>query len=262
MDEQPGTEPFHHDGGSTGVLLCHGFASTPQSMRPWAEYLAAAGLSVRLPLLPGHATTWQDMARTDWQDWYGALASAVKELSARCDAVFVMGQSLGGCLALLLAQRFRAVRGVVAVNPSMTFETRMVYLTPLLRFVIPTTPGVTGDIKRTEAHEVAYERTPLRAVVGLPRLWSTVRRGLPGVDVPVLLFRSEEDHSVGPRSTRVLREGLRPDLLTVRGLTNSYHVAVLDNDAEAIFEESLEFVRREAGRRTSGTTTGGSLPDV
>jgi carboxylesterase len=255
MAGRPDTAPFHHAGGRTGVLLCHGFASTPQSMRPWAEYLAAGGLSVSLPLLPGHATTWQDMARTDWHDWYGALATAFEELAARCDAVFVTGQSLGGCLALLLAQRFPGVRGVVAVNPSMAFETRMVYLTPLLRFVVPTTPGVTGDIKRNGAYEVAYERTPLRAVAGLPRLWSTVRRGLPRVDAPVLLFRSEEDHSVGPRSTGVLRAGVRPGLLTVRGLPNSYHVAVLDNDAETIFEESLEFVRRVARQAAATEVT-------
>jgi carboxylesterase len=241
----PGTEPFQHDGGSTGVLLCHGFASTPQSMRAWADHLAAAGLTVSLPLLPGHATTWQDFARTDWHDWYGALATALEELAARCETVFVTGQSLGGCLAILLAQRSSAVRGVVAVNPSMSYETRMVYLTPLLRFVIPTTPGVTGDIKKSGAQEIAYERTPLRAAACLPGLWSTVRRGLPDVNVPVLLFRSEEDHSVSPRSTDVLRTGLRPDLLTIRSLKNSYHVATVDNDAETIFEESLDFITCE-----------------
>ena len=46
MPLMPGAEPYAHDGGSTGVLLCHGFTSTPASLRPWAEYLAGAGLSV------------------------------------------------------------------------------------------------------------------------------------------------------------------------------------------------------------------------
>jgi carboxylesterase len=52
-----GAEPFAVDGGPIGVVLCHGFTGSPQSMRPWAEHLAAAGLSVRLPRLPGHGTT-------------------------------------------------------------------------------------------------------------------------------------------------------------------------------------------------------------
>jgi len=60
----PGAEPFFHSGGSTGVLLCHGFTGSPGTLRPWADYLAEAGLTVSLPRLPGHGTTWQEMART------------------------------------------------------------------------------------------------------------------------------------------------------------------------------------------------------
>ncbi|NED93546.1 esterase, partial [Streptomyces sp. SID11233] len=44
-----GAEPYRHEGGATGVLLCHGFTGSPQSLRPWAAYLAARGLSVSLP---------------------------------------------------------------------------------------------------------------------------------------------------------------------------------------------------------------------
>src|SRR5260370_41452411 len=69
MPVMPGAEAFAHDGGRTGVLLCHGFTGSPQSLRPWAEYIAAAGLSVSLPLLPGPGTTWQEMARARVEDW-------------------------------------------------------------------------------------------------------------------------------------------------------------------------------------------------
>ena len=62
MPVMPGAEAFAHEGGPTGVLLCHGFTGSPQTLRPWAEYLAKAGLGVSLPRLPGHGTTWQEMA--------------------------------------------------------------------------------------------------------------------------------------------------------------------------------------------------------
>ena len=69
-----GAEPFSHTGSAeAGVLLCHGFTGTPQSLRPWGEYLAGHGLTVRCPLLPGHGTTWQECNRTTWPDWYGAV---------------------------------------------------------------------------------------------------------------------------------------------------------------------------------------------
>src|SRR5690349_5123499 len=114
----PGAEPFAHDGGDTGVLVCHGFTGTPQSMRPWAERLAADGLTVRLPRLPGHGTTWQEMNRTRWADWLAAAERSFAELVDRCDRVFVMGLSMGGALALRIAERQAPhVAGVVVVNP-------------------------------------------------------------------------------------------------------------------------------------------------
>ncbi|MBV9092982.1 MAG: alpha/beta fold hydrolase, partial [Streptosporangiaceae bacterium] len=100
----PGAEPFDADGGPVGVLLCHGFTGSPQTLRPWAEYLAEAGLTVSLPRLPGHGTSWQDLARTTWREWYAEAEAAFGTLTARCEQVFVFGLSLGGCLALRLAE--------------------------------------------------------------------------------------------------------------------------------------------------------------
>ena len=62
----PGAEPYAHDGGDVGVVVVHGYTSTPQSMRGWAEHLAAAGYTVRLPRLPGHGTTPKLVLRVAW----------------------------------------------------------------------------------------------------------------------------------------------------------------------------------------------------
>ena len=79
----PGAEPFFHSGGNTGVLLCHGFTGSPASLRPWADHLATAGLTVSLPRLPGHGTTWQDMAHTRWEDWYAEVDRAYQTLAKK-----------------------------------------------------------------------------------------------------------------------------------------------------------------------------------
>src|SRR3954454_10384176 len=102
----PGAEPFSHDAsaGDVGVLVSHGFTGTPQSMRPWAEHLAAAGFSVRLPRLPGHGTTWQEMTRRRSEEWYPAVAASLTELTTRCSKVVVAGLSMGGTLVTRLAE--------------------------------------------------------------------------------------------------------------------------------------------------------------
>ena len=257
----PGAEPFHAEGdldgaGRVGVLLSHGFTGTPQSMRPWAEHLAAAGLTVSLPRLPGHGTRWQDMNKTRWQDWYGEVEREFDALRAKCEQVFVMGLSMGGTLVLRLAEEHGDdVAGVVVVNASVaTKRLDIKYAVPIVSRVLPSLPGIGSDIKKPGVTELAYDRTPLRAVHSLSQLWKLVVRDLHKLQQPLLVFRSREDHVVEPISGEVLLRGCATNAaVEERILENSYHVATLDNDAPRIFAESLEFVRAHApAARTAG----------
>jgi carboxylesterase len=242
----PGAEPIDLPGGPVGVLLSHGFTGTTQSMRPWAEHLATAGLTVSAPRLPGHGTRWQDMNKTRWSDWYGELERAFDDLRSRCDTVFAMGLSMGGTLVLRLAEeRAGQVAGVVVVNASLASERKDVKLAPFLSKVIPSFPGVGSDTKNG-AKELAYDKVPLMAFASLQKAWPVVVGDLHKITCPVLAYRSREDHVVEPISGRVLVEGCAGGTIEERVLENSYHVATLDNDAPTIFEEALQFVRTHA----------------
>jgi carboxylesterase len=250
----PGAEPFAADGGEVGVVLSHGFTGSPQSLRPWAEHLAAAGLTVRLPRLPGHGTRWQDLNDTRWPDWYGEVERAFDGLRGRCRQVFAMGLSMGGTLVTRLAeQRPAEVAGLVLVNPSLGTERKDVkYALPLLHRVVPSLAGVGNDIRKPGVTELAYGRTPLRAMHSLSRLWPLVVADLGRLTAPVLLYRSRVDHVVEPLSGRLLRDGARSTEVTEVMLEESYHVATLDHDAPTIFAGSLEFVRAHTAAPAAG----------
>ena len=246
MHVLPGAEPFGHDGSSDiGVLLCHGFTGSPQSLRPWGDHLAAEGFTVQCPLLPGHGTQWRDMNRTTWPDWYRRVDEAFTELSNRCTSTFVFGLSMGGTLALRLAEQHGpAVRGIVVVNPSVTTLRRDAALAPVLSRVVPSFPGVSNDIAKDGAFEVAYDRVPLRAFASLRQLWRLVRDDLPKVTQPIEVYRSAVDHVVEAENTRIVLASIRSDDTREVVLPDSFHVATLDNDADTIFKGSAEFCRR------------------
>jgi carboxylesterase len=241
----PGAEPFAADGGEVGVVLSHGFTGTTQSLRPWAEHLAAAGLTVRLPRLPGHGTRWQDLNDTRWPDWYGEVERAFDDLHGRCRQVFAMGLSMGGTLVLRLAEQHPAdVAGIVLVNPLLGTERKDVkYALPVLHRFVPSLPGIASDIRKPGSTELAYDRTPLKAMHSLTQLYREVAADLGKVTAPVLVFRSRVDHVVDPLSGRLLRAGATATTLTEVILEESYHVATLDHDAPAILDGSLKFVR-------------------
>jgi carboxylesterase len=253
----PGAEPFAADPGDgsreIGVVLSHGLTGTPQSMRAWGEHLAAEGIGVRGPRLPGHGTRWQDLSRTRWPDWYATVERAVDELRAEYRSVFVFGQSMGGTLALRLAQeRGDDVAGIALVNPSVTTLRRDAAVAPYIQWLVPWVPGVANDIKKPGVTELAYHRMPTRAVVSLTELWRLVRADLDRVRCPVLLFHSPTDHVVEPLSSDIVRLEVGTDDLTDVPLVDSHHVATLDNDAPLIFDESVAFVRRVHAARTAG----------
>lgn len=247
MAVMPGAEPIDLPGGPVGVVLCHGFTGTTQSVRPWAEHLAAAGLSVAAPRLPGHGTRWQEMNQTRFPDWYGELERAFDGLRERCGSVFAMGLSMGGTLTLRLAEeRGDEVAGLVVVNASLASDRTDVKLLPLLSRLVPSFPGIASDINKPGVTELAYSRVPLAAMASLRAAWPVVCRDLSRITCPVLVYRSAVDHVVEPVSGRVLLEGLAGGTVEERVLHDSYHVATLDHDAPAIFEGSLDFVRRHA----------------
>ena len=238
----PGAEPIDLPGGPIGVLLSHGFTGTTQSMRPWAEHLAAAGVTVVAPRLPGHGTTVKDMNTTRWSDWYATVERAFDDLRDRCETVFAMGLSMGGTLVLRLAeQRSDQVAGIVVVNTSLATERKDAKLLPLLAKVLASRPGIASDIKQPGQVELAYDRLPLKAAYSLQQAWPVVRRDLPRITCPVLVYRSATDHVVEPVSGTTLLEGCAH--AEERVLQDSYHVATLDNDAPTIFAGSLEFIR-------------------
>ncbi|UMG92067.1 alpha/beta fold hydrolase [Nocardioides sp. TF02-7] len=234
-------------GRRVGVLLSHGFTGSPVSIRPWGRHLAELGYGVRVPLLPGHATSWQDLNTKRWPDWYAALNEVFDEMWAEHDAVVVGGLSMGGALVLrLAADRSDDVAGVMLVNPAVATKRLDVRALPVLKHLVPSFPGIANDIKKAGVQEHGYTRTPLKAIHSLIQAWRPLVADLPQVKAPLIYFRSAVDHVVDDASQPLVLERVSSTDVTVVPLPDSYHVATLDNDAPTIFERSAEFVARVA----------------
>jgi len=239
-----------HPGVRVGALLLHGFTGSPASVRPWGQALAAAGLHVAVPRLPGHGTSPEDLDGSTWRDWYSLARADLAHLRERCDVVVVGGLSMGGALALRLAVHERAaVDAVALVNPAVLLGDPRLVALPLLRLARRDLPGVADDIAAEGTTEVGYDRVPLRALSSFVGLMGQVRAELDQVQQPLLVASSPQDHVVPASSAALVRErvGSR-DVRDVR-LERSFHVATLDHDAPVVVEETLRLARDAAAAR-------------
>ena len=247
-DVLPGAEPFSHTGNEVGVLVCHGFTGSPQSVRPLAEALAEAGFTVELPLWPGHGTSVEDMLETRWSDWSAAAEAAYQDLAGRCEKVVVAGLSMGGSLTAWLASRHPEIAGAIFVNAAVEPPaTEMIEMVKQLAEQGPTFQGIGNDVADPDVTELAYVGTPVEPLVSLMEaLRDEVGPQLGNISCPCLILNSPQDHVVEPSNSDVLASSVSGPVERVT-LERSYHVATIDYDKDLIAERSVDFVRKIAG---------------
>lgn len=258
----PGAEPYSAAGGPVGALLLHGFGGNPSAMRPLGERLAAAGLAVEVPALPGHGTSVEELVPLRWADWLGPATREFDALAARCDQVVVVGHSMGGSLACALAETRKDVAAIAVVNPLVEPPDDNVRhgLHQLLDQGIEILPSEGPDLADTSVSPPAYPGTPLAPLLSLFEGVEEIALNLSAITCPVLLLSSRVDHVLPTTNGDLLMASVSGPAERV-WLEHSYHAAMLDHDrpeVEARISAFVKAVTANAGWAAERGPTAGS----
>ena len=263
--------PFGHDlftcGKSmktqeTGCLLLHGYAGRPFEMSFVAEDLRAAGYLVETPTLPGHEGDPGAFARSRFEDWLAGAEGALLDLETRCAGVVVVGFSLGGTLALALAQKHRLV-GVATIAAPVFLCRLFPYFSPdpllfasgVLRHF---RKSLAASPPRAESRRIApwqgYEGTHfVEPLHSFRTAAAGVRRGLARITAPMLVMHGVRDRAAHPDNaweiiSRVSSPRRELRLLPLRETVTSGHLLVTHEETRGpVGALVLEFVRSLQG---------------
>ena len=244
LSGNPRAQAFRFQGGAKGCLLLHGFTGTPFEMRPLGERLAALGYSVEAPQLPGHGTNVEALARTRWEDWFGAALSAWDDLGRRASLRVVAGLSMGALLALHLAhERSKEVLGLAVLAPAIELRNQRyaehsLWLSRLpwipRRIAIVPKRGDGEDAPSLYSQRPAYDEIPLRALASMIRLQQRVRAELPRIQAPAVILDGGRDLTVSAGAAAVVESGLASPIKHRLRFSASGHILTEDVDAAAV----------------------------
>lgn len=224
--------------------MIHGFTGSPATIEPWARGLAAEGYTVSVPRLAGHGTRWEELNETQWTDWYQSVEEAFLELAKLCPRIFIAGFSVGGALALKLAQiRGSEIEGIILLNPSIFDERKSYYLLPIVKHFIPSIKSGAMDVNKPYSTRHSYGRLPLKALDSLRDLWKSVEAELYMVTTPLMVSYSVNDHVVDPRNSETIIDNVYSADIREVIFEKSFHNVALDYEADILIEESAAFIQ-------------------
>jgi len=109
---------LHEEKAKIAVLCCHGYTGTPGELAVVGLKLYNAGFDVFSPRLPGHGSSKEEFLASGAEEWMGVERAAAKFLNDSYDKVYVVGHSMGGLNAILVAHEFNFER-IALISPAL-----------------------------------------------------------------------------------------------------------------------------------------------
>jgi carboxylesterase len=265
------SDPFDFVGDNSdgdadvGVVCIHGFTGSPYEMRYLGGALARAGITATGLLLPGHGTSASDLERSRWEDWAAAVEREVDAMFRRHRRVAVVGQSLGGLLALHVAAHRPGLAAVGSLAAPLWLgglagrvsrwltDPRAGRLRRRIR-MLPKLAGSDVRDRRARAENPSYGAIPTRALGELLAFMRVVDAELPQIAAPVLVVHARRDHTAPVACAVRIAERARARRVWI--LARSFYLIAVDVERDIVAAEVIAFVRRHATRQP------GDLPCV
>ncbi len=253
-----GMQAFHVGEGRVALILLHGFASGPSVFRFLAPVLAEAGFACRVPRLPGFGERVARMCAVHEGDWRLAALAEIERARAESDAVWLVGHSMGGTLALDLAQTHPGLLdGLILLAPLIEVSARRSMGLPPERMFHAVSRVLTGDTilgtafpvdlhARADGVDELRDRfLPMSMYAAMFRLASAVRARPRALPIPVLMVVPGGDKVVSRRASREYFDSLAAPRKLCMEDVNAGHVLPLDYGWRDIATAMIHFVRGE-----------------
>ena len=204
-------------GADKALLMIHGFPTTPAMYTYASERMKAEGYDVYAPLIPSFGTDCHDFIKTDFSSWYEWIEDYYLTLEKEYSRVFIIGTSMGGAMALKLAEHHKPAAVVTIGAPvvyNSLFRDRIItsWISYLGRIIGLFTPAISPCIitERPDSDDGNEEWKGYGGSYpkqGVSLIWNLrpIRRDLGLIQSPLLSIHDRGDRTVPFANQGIIR---------------------------------------------------------
>ncbi|MCF2141552.1 MAG: alpha/beta fold hydrolase [Candidatus Lokiarchaeota archaeon] len=225
---------------NTLVICLHGWRASPYEAIPIAKAVQSKGFAASVPLLPGHGIKDLNFAKkifseVKYTDWIRAVKFEIEMARKSYDHVFIYGQSMGGALAMLMAEE-QLVEACAVTAPAI----KLVWQSRLFIRLLGGFNIFDKDEEETSFFNEGYSFRSIRSARELRRLGDVVRKNLSQIQCPLLECHSELDDTILPSVAHLIERNVSGPV-QIRWFNRSGHTMPLDVEKNAILEAIQSF---------------------
>ncbi|MBE5785202.1 MAG: alpha/beta hydrolase [Clostridiales bacterium] len=196
------------------VIFIHGFLGSSAQFRPFIGAAEAAGADAVLLTLPGHGGCLADFCKVGRKEWEAYVREHIATLSAEYDALYLVGHSMGGLLAIRAAiEAPQKIKGILAIGLPL-----YVRITPRTLRILPRSV-MQGETK--DPYVLAARRLSgvsgvtvwnsfflVKNTLALLHMMRDARHELALLPVPLTVINSKRDELLSPRTLAYVKKRL------------------------------------------------------
>ena len=238
------------DKNKPGIVLVHGFMSSPGELLELAEYLNQRGYGVYLVRLAGHGTHASELDGATVKTWSESFKRGYAVLSHYHSKVLVGGFSGGALLALLKgASSAEKVAGIVVINPALKIRQKSSRLSPMLdrwNKALESLSLPSGAVKwvenKPENPDTNYQQIYISGLRELLKLQEICQEKLSDICAPILVIQGREDPVVDPSGATEIMQKVSSSNKKLEEIVFKRHVIVRGDASIEVFKVIEQFM--------------------
>jgi len=239
---------------NVGIVLSHGFSSSPNEVYYLARKLNNMGYFVYMNRVKAHSITPKYLSLSTYEQWSDSYNIGYAILSQMCEHIVLGGFSMGGLLAMYSESKKvykNKILGIVAIAPALKLKDirineqlldTAVFVSDLISELNSKALSIDYVDNTPEYPDFNYNKIYISSLRQLSLLEGECKKVLPKITSPILVIINSDDPIVSKKSAKIIMDNVSSEKIMIYSLRHKKHIIINNSKKLEVFEVVNSFI--------------------